>query len=99
MHGDSLHGDLYNHLHWWLRECHPVAGPFNEGRAYRWVMDIWWFNECRKMAMASNRYVSFVNFAELRREAEFLLGLPIDIREQDDRPAWMWRVPHLETAP
>jgi len=36
------------------------------------------------------------NYSALAAMPETVLGMPVDIRDHDDRPGWMWRVPHLE---
>jgi hypothetical protein len=61
-------------------------------------MDLSWLNECRKCDPYGGP--AFWNI-DVSRNVEAVLGLPVDIREadEDDRPGWMWRVPHLEEAP
>lgn len=94
MDADSLAADLHNHLHWWLAEC-----PGSARRSMRWVMDRSWLNEVRKIELADGRtWWAFMPPIEVA-DPELLLGIPVNIRERDDRPGWMWRVPHLEMAP
>ena len=83
---DSLSADLWDHLHFWLRE--------RPGRQCHWVMSIEWLNHCRHLDYGFSGWA----FMPRVNNPETILGLPVDIREQDDRPGWMWRVPHLEPA-
>lgn len=89
---NTLAADLYKHLIWCLHEGQPIETAFTEGHAYRWVMDLSWLNECRRMALQlSGGRASYQNAEAQRAEADYLLGLPIDVREGGG-------VPHLETA-
>jgi predicted phage gp36 major capsid-like protein len=74
----DLSGDLREHIY----QTH-ANGPRHDAR---WVMNLEWLNECRRIDTAGG--ASFWVHAMTGR-TEYLLGIPVEIREDGG-------VPHLE---
>jgi HK97 family phage major capsid protein len=80
---DSLDGDLRAHLYrTWLETPHDEL-------SFHWVMSLEWLNEIRRMEGSTGHPL---HEPGLRVSApEYLLGMPIEVREDGG-------VPHLERS-
>ena len=66
------------------RHIYETACSHPAGQRARWVMNQEWVNECRKLELEAGR--AFWNFD---RRGEYMLGIPIDVRDDGG-------LPHLE---